>query len=98
MLTYLTKCKFIEIFEYLNKVGFKFEEMAHNKNQSLCCGVSSWMNCNDRSKALRYKRLLEAKDVGTIMLTSCPKCKMHLSCLQNDYEDIAEIEIIDFED
>ncbi len=85
-----------EIFEELKKIGFQFNEMAHNKNQSLCCGVSSWMNCNDRSKALRYKRLLEAKEAGEIMLTSCPKCKMHLSCLQNDYEDIASIEIIDF--
>ncbi len=70
--------------------------MAHNKTDALCCGVSSWMNCNDRSKALRYKRLLEAKDAGEIMVTSCPKCKMHLSCLQNDYEDISSIEIIDF--
>ena len=85
-----------EIFEHLSKSGFRFQEMAHNKNQALCCGVSTWMNCNDRSKALRYKRLLEAKDAGTIMLTSCPKCKMHLSCLQNDYEDVADIEIIDF--
>ena len=85
-----------EIFFHLNKIGFNFKEMAHNKKQSLCCGVSSWMNCNDRSKALRYKRLLEAKAVGTKMITSCPKCKMHLSCLQNDYEDIASIEIMDF--
>jgi len=85
-----------EIFYHLNKIGFNFKEMAHNKKQSLCCGVSNWMNCNDRSKALRYKRLLEAKAVGTKMITSCPKCKMHLSCLQNDYEDIASIEIMDF--
>jgi heterodisulfide reductase subunit D len=70
--------------------------MAHNKTDALCCGVSSWMNCNDRSKALRYKRLLEAKDAGEIMVTSCPKCKMHLSCLQQDYEDISSIEIVDF--
>ena len=28
--------------------------------------------------------------------TSCPKCKMHLSCLQEDYEDISSIEIVDF--
>jgi len=70
--------------------------MAHNKTDALCCGVSSWMNCNDRSKALRYKKLLEAKDSGEIMVTSCPKCKMHLSCLQNDYEDISSIEIVDF--
>jgi Fe-S oxidoreductase len=54
------------------------------------------MNCNERSKALRYKRLLEAKDAGEIMVTSCPKCKMHLTCLQDDYEDISSIKIIDF--
>ncbi|MFW9827385.1 MAG: (Fe-S)-binding protein [Candidatus Thorarchaeota archaeon] len=85
-----------EIFSHLKELGYQFNEMAHNKTDALCCGVSSWMNCNDRSKALRYKRLLEAKDVGEIMVTSCPKCKMHLSCLQNDYEDISSIEIIDF--
>jgi len=85
-----------EIFSHLKEIGYKFTEMAHNKNDALCCGVSSWMNCNDRSKALRYKRLLEAKEVGELMVTSCPKCKMHLSCLQNDYEDISTIEIVDF--
>ena len=41
--------------------------MAHNKTDALCCGVSSWMNCNERSKALRYKRLLEAKEAGDII-------------------------------
>ncbi|MFX1303438.1 MAG: (Fe-S)-binding protein [Promethearchaeota archaeon] len=85
-----------EIFSYLKKIGYQFNEMAHNKTEALCCGVSSWMNCNERSKALRYKRLLEAKDAGEIMVTSCPKCKMHLSCLQDDYDDIASIEIVDF--
>ncbi len=85
-----------EIFTQLKKLGYEFNEMAHNKTDALCCGVSSWMNCNDRSKALRYKRLLEAKDAGEIMVTSCPKCKMHLSCLQEDYEDISSIQIVDF--
>ncbi len=85
-----------EIFSYLKDLGYEFKEMAHNKTDSLCCGVSSWMNCNDRSKALRYKKLLEAKEAGEIMVTSCPKCKMHLSCLQEDYEDISSIEIVDF--
>jgi Fe-S oxidoreductase len=85
-----------EIFSHLKKIGYEFTEMLHNKTEALCCGVSSWMNCNERSKALRYKRLLEAKDAGEIMVTSCPKCKMHLSCLQEDYEDIASIEIVDF--
>ncbi len=85
-----------KIFTHLKEIGYEFKEMAHNKSDSLCCGVSSWMNCNERSKALRYKRMLEAKDVGEIMITSCPKCKIHLSCLQNDYEDISSIEILDF--
>ncbi|MFW9877895.1 MAG: (Fe-S)-binding protein [Candidatus Thorarchaeota archaeon] len=85
-----------EIFSHLKKIGYQFNEMAHNKTDALCCGVSSWMNCNERSKALRYKRLLEAKEAGQIMVTSCPKCKMHLSCLQEDYDDIASIEIVDF--
>ena len=84
-----------EIFSHLKKLGYEFNEMAHNKTDSLCCGVSSWMNCNERSKALRYKRLLEAKEAGEIMVTSCPKCKMHLTCLQDDYEDISSIEIVD---
>ena len=85
-----------EIFKEFKKLGFNFKEMEHNKSNSLCCGVSSWMNCNEKSKALRYKRMLEAKSAGTMMVTSCPKCKIHLSCVQGDYEDISAIEILDF--
>ena len=85
-----------EIFKYLKKIGYDFKEMEHNKENSYCCGVNSWMNCNEKSKALRYKRLLEAKAVGTKMITSCPKCRMHLKCLKKDYEDFSSIEILDF--
>ena len=85
-----------EIFAQLKELGYEFKEMEHNKANSLCCGVSSWMNCNEKSKALRYKRMLEAKSAGTVMVTSCPKCRIHLSCIQNDYENISDIEILDF--
>lgn len=85
-----------EIFNELKSLGFNFKEMKHNKENALCCGVSSWMNCNTRSKALRYSRLLEAKEAGTTLVTSCPKCIIHLSCLQNDYDDISKIEIKEF--
>ncbi len=85
-----------EIFSNLKELGYIFNEMPHNKENALCCGVSSWMNCNKRSKALRYSRLKEAKSVGSMMITSCPKCKTHLTCLQNDYEEMASIEILDF--
>ena len=85
-----------EILGQLKDLGYEFKEMAHNKENALCCGVSSWMNCNDRSKGLRYKRLSEAKEVGEIMVTSCPKCIMHLSCLQKDYDELASIQIKEF--
>jgi Fe-S oxidoreductase len=85
-----------EIFREFKKLGYDFNEMAHNKKNSLCCGVSSWMNCNEKSKALRYKRLLEAQEAGSIMITSCPKCSIHLSCLQKDYENLASVKILDF--
>ena len=85
-----------EIFHLLKNFGYNFKEMEHNKGNSYCCGVNSWMNCNERSKALRYKRLLEAKAVGSKMITACPKCRMHLSCLKKDYEDFSSIDILDF--
>ncbi len=85
-----------ELFYYLEKLGYVFNEMEHNKGNSYCCGVNSWMNCNERSKALRYKRLSEAKAVGTTLITSCPKCKMHLNCLKKDYDNFNSVEIMDF--
>jgi Fe-S oxidoreductase len=85
-----------EIFAELKDLGYEFNEMTHNKENALCCGVSSWMNCNEKSKALRYKRMLEANAAGSIMVTSCPKCRIHLSCIQNDYENLASVEIQDF--
>lgn len=84
-----------EIFAELKDLGYEFNEMTHNKENSLCCGVSSWMNCNEKSKALRYKRMLEANAAGSIMVTSCPKCRIHLSCIQNDYDNLS-VEILDF--
>ncbi len=85
-----------EIFREFKYLGYQFNEMAHNKENSLCCGVNSWMNCNEKSKALRYKRMQEAKLAGSKLITSCPKCNIHLTCLQNDFEDLASIEILDF--
>ncbi len=85
-----------EIFTHLGDLGYHFNEMKHNKENALCCGVSSWMNCNVRSKALRYTRLMEAKEAGNTLVTSCPKCIIHFSCLQKDYEELASIQIKDF--
>ena len=70
--------------------------MEHSKENSLCCGVSTMMNCNERSKALGYKLLLEDKAAGTKLITSCPKCRTHFTCLQEDHEEFSSIEILDF--
>ncbi len=87
--------KLREIFNYLQNMGYNFKEMKHNQENSLCCGVSSWLNCNERSKALRYTRILEAKEVATQLYTSCPKCNVHLNCIKKDYEEISSVEILD---
>jgi len=85
-----------DIFKEFQKLGYKFNEMVHNQENALCCGVSSWTGCNEKSKALRYKRMLEAKAAGDIMLTSCPKCNIHLTCVQKDFEDLESVKIKDF--
>jgi len=85
-----------EIFNEIKELGLIFEEMEHSKKNALCCGVGSWMNCNERSKALRYKRLSEAKEVAQTLVTSCPKCIMHLRCLKTDYDDFSKLNILDF--
>ncbi|MBD3254855.1 MAG: hypothetical protein GF383_07165 [Candidatus Lokiarchaeota archaeon] len=84
------------ILKNLENLGYLFEEMEHNKGDSLCCGVSCWMNCNERSKALRYKRLMEAKNVASKLITSCPKCEMHFTCLKDDMDEFEELDIVDF--
>ncbi|MEA1869593.1 MAG: (Fe-S)-binding protein [Euryarchaeota archaeon] len=60
--------------------GANIVEMQHNKENALCCGVSSMMNCNDRTKALQVMRMDEAKATGAdVLITSCPKCLAHLT-------------------
>ena len=79
----------------LASAGAKVNEMTHNKENAWCCGVSSGMNCNDKSKALRKARLDEAAATGAeVLITSCPKCLAHLTCMKNEQESV---EHYDFE-
>ena len=56
-------------------------EMERNRENSLCCGVSSWLNCGKLSKQIQLDRLKEAKATGADwLITSCPKCQIHLKC------------------
>jgi len=59
-------------------------EMERNRENSLCCGVNSWLNCGKVSKQIQLDRLTEAKATGAEwLITACPKCQIHLKCAMN---------------
>ncbi len=69
----------------IKKSGVRYVELRHSKDNSLCCGVSGMMNCNDMSKALRAFRLDEVKEKRVdVLITTCPKCLSHLNCLKKE--------------
>jgi Fe-S oxidoreductase len=65
--------------------GIRVKEMEHSKENSLCCGVSNFMNCNEQTKALRIARMDEAQATGAkTLITTCSKCLAHFNCLKNE--------------
>jgi Fe-S oxidoreductase len=61
--------------------GLELVEMPRNRTSALCCGTQAWMNCGTVNKQIQAERLREAADTGAdILLTSCPKCQIHLKC------------------
>ncbi len=71
----------------LTSNGVRLKEMEHSKENALCCGVSSFMNCNEQTKALRIARMDEALATGAkTLITTCPKCLAHFNCLKNEKE------------
>jgi heterodisulfide reductase subunit D len=73
--------------EALRTSGVEIMEMTHNKGNALCCGVSSFMNCDERTKAMRILRLDEAQATGAkTLITTCTKCLAHFNCLKNEKE------------
>jgi Fe-S oxidoreductase len=76
--------------------GVTMVEMEHNKEDGLCCGVSSMMSCNENSRGLRIQRFEEVRATGAdIMLTSCPKCVTHFECLKFEGDPRHDFEILD---
>jgi len=63
----------------------RFAEMQDHGKASICCGNSAWTGCDAYSKALQVKRLEQARDTGSdLLVTSCPKCQIHLKCAMED--------------
>jgi Fe-S oxidoreductase len=67
--------------ELLKSLGAELIEMENTREKSVCCGVSAFATCDDASKKMQINRMIEAKKTEADMLvTSCPKCLIHLNC------------------
>ena len=103
--TYQDPCRlgrFCGIFdaprEVITSCGAELVEMRKNKRNAVCCGTSSWVNCDAYSRMIQANRLKEAKDTGAdVLVTACPKCQIHFSCTQNaeGYPEDDKIKIVD---
>ncbi len=67
-------------------------EMEHHRENAVCCGTTAWMGCSACSKVMQKQRLEEAEAAGAQMIiTSCPKCRIHLTCAQKNTDHNIEI-------
>ncbi len=63
----------------------RFSEMRESGNAAMCCGNTAWTGCDAFSKAMQVKRLQQARETGAdLLITSCPKCQIHLRCAMQD--------------
>jgi heterodisulfide reductase subunit D len=78
--------------------GLDLVEMPRSKKNALCCGTQAWINCGSVNRQIQNERLQEAMSTGAeVLLTSCPKCQIHLKCAQSDKRTagLAGIEVLD---
>ena len=65
--------------------GLELIEMPRNRENSLCCGSSTWINCTQVNKKIQVEKLKEAQQTGaSTVITACPKCNIHLNCTMHD--------------
>ncbi len=75
-----------------------FVEMPDHGRAAICCGNSAWTGCDAYSKALQVRRLEQARETGSdLLVTSCPKCQIHLKCAMEDpfREDAIKMDLMD---
>jgi Fe-S oxidoreductase/coenzyme F420-reducing hydrogenase delta subunit len=62
-----------------------YQEMQDSGPAALCCGNCAWTGCDSYSKKLQVVRLKQARATGSdLLVTSCPKCQIHLKCAMED--------------
>lgn len=64
-----------------------FVEMERIREDSLCCGTSSFLSCDDYAKAIRVDRMNEVeRTAAEVLVTTCPKCQIHFNCLKTEVQ------------
>jgi Fe-S oxidoreductase len=67
--------------------GLELCEMEDNRERAICCGSTGWVNCGPSAKSIQREKLRQARETGAgVMLTTCPKCQIHLSCAARDLD------------
>jgi Fe-S oxidoreductase len=65
--------------------GIELREMAHRRGRAGCCAGGTWSSCDRYSKQIQVELLREARATGAeVLVTACPKCRIHLRCAMND--------------
>lgn len=74
----------------------ELSEMEDNRERAICCGSTAWINCGGCAKAIQNERLQQARRTGArVMLTTCPKCQIHLSCACQDLDESQRVAVAD---
>jgi Fe-S oxidoreductase len=65
--------------------GTEIAEMRHNRAAATCCAGGTWSSCDRYAKQVQVGRLLEARESGAeVLVTACPKCRIHFACAMKD--------------
>lgn len=84
--------------ELLRSQNVEVVEMPRNRAGAVCCAGGTWSNCDRFAKRIQVERLLEARRTGAkTLVTTCPKCQIHLRCAMKDprLEEEIAIETMD---
>jgi Fe-S oxidoreductase len=76
--------------------GLRLNEMARSGRDAICCGTSCWSQCGSVSKQNQLARLESASRTGAeVLVTACPKCKIHFRCTQSESEGKPALQVLD---
>jgi len=77
--------------------GLTFVEMDRIRENSMCCGVGAYSNCDAAKKFMQQERLEEAASKADHLVTACPHCRIHFSCYLDGrpVDPLPDVKIVD---